>query len=367
VWGWLAGLAGFIALGAVLPDPDGDSTQQQLATSDTTNSESTVVATVSVEPTDAPQSTVTVTTAAPIAPVVSEPVTTVPGSVRALDVLNFITVGNEHQADYNRDLFGYPGDLDGNGCDTRDDVLARDSLVPTQTDAGGCTVIAGQWYSAYDDVTSSDPGQIQIDHVVALKEAWDSGAWAWDNARQQRFGNDLEDIRTLRAVNGAANDDKGDADPSNWIPPNDAAVCQYLADWIAIKVRWTLSMDQSEFGRIRNLLTDRCPDQLIAPWPDTPPPPTTLPPTTTVAVTTVAPATTPAPLPPPPPVTQPFFPPTPTAAPSGDCDPSYPDVCIPSPPPDLDCGDIPYRRFTVIGDDPHRFDGDDDGIGCESG
>jgi micrococcal nuclease len=48
------------------------------------------------------------------------------------------------------------------------------------------------------------------------------------------------------------------------------------------------------------------------------------------------------------------------------CDPSYPTVCIPSPPPDLDCGDIPERNFTVIGSDPHRFDGDNDGIGCET-
>jgi micrococcal nuclease len=54
--------------------------------------------------------------------------------------------------------------------------------------------------------------------------------------------------------------------------------------------------------------------------------------------------------------------------PVGDCDPSYPGVCIPPSPPDLDCADIPHRRFTVVGADPHRFDGsDDDGIGCESG
>ena len=53
--------------------------------------------------------------------------------------------------------------------------------------------------------------------------------------------------------------------------------------------------------------------------------------------------------------------------PNGNCHPSYPDVCIPPPPPDLDCGEIPYRRFRVVGSDPHRFDGDNDGIGCESG
>ncbi len=57
---------------------------------------------------------------------------------------------------------------------------------------------------------------------------------------------------------------------------------------------------------------------------------------------------------------------TPVSPDPGNCDPSYPTVCIPPPPPDLDCDDIPYRRFPVVGSDPHRFDGDNDGIGCES-
>lgn len=57
----------------------------------------------------------------------------------------------------------------------------------------------------------------------------------------------------------------------------------------------------------------------------------------------------------------------PGPAPTGNCDPSYPDVCIPPAPPDLDCGDITYRRFRVVGSDPHRFDADHDGVGCESG
>ena len=58
--------------------------------------------------------------------------------------------------------------------------------------------------------------------------------------------------------------------------------------------------------------------------------------------------------------------PDPDPDPGPGCDPSYPTVCIPSPPPDLNCGDIPHRNFTVIGADPHRFDGDNDGIGCET-
>ena len=77
--------------------------------------------------------------------------------------------------------------------------------------------------------------------------------------------------RTLRAVTAAVNDDKADADPSNWIPSNPDHLCEYLGDWISIKARWGLSMDESEHGRIRNLLNERCLGQLVAPWPQTPP------------------------------------------------------------------------------------------------
>lgn len=68
----------------------------------------------------------------------------------------------------------------------------------------------------------------------------------------------------------------------------------------------------------------------------------------------------------PPPAPPPPAPAATPPAPAGNCHPSYPDVCIPPPPPDLDCGDIPQRGFRVTGSDPHRFDGDNDGIGCES-
>ncbi len=146
----------------------------------------------------------------------------------------------------------------------------------------------------------------------------------------------------MRAVTAASNASKGQADPSNWLPPNEAAVCAYLADWVAIKARWRLSMDQSEAGRIRNVLTDRCPDQTLAPWPATDPWIPTLTAVATTAVSQIQPAIG-----------------------LGACDPSYPDVCIPPAPPDLDCGDIEFRRFTVLPPDPHQFDGNADGVGCE--
>jgi len=83
-------------------------------------------------------------------------------------------------------------------------------------------------------------------------------------------------------------------------------------------------------------------------------------PTPTVPPPTLPPPTLPPPTLPPPP------PPPPTSPPAANCHKSYPTVCIPPPPPDLDCGDISFRRFTVLPPDPHRFDGDNDGIGCES-
>jgi hypothetical protein len=266
-------------------------------------------------------------------------------------VLAFITVENEEGDGYDRGLFGYPADLDGDGCETRSEVLQRDSLTPAQVDPSGCVVVAGDWHSVYDDVRWSDPGAVTIDHMVPLKEAWDSGAWEWDQTWRVALGNDLQDPRTLRAVTAEVNQDKGDADPSNWLPPNEAWVCTYVSDWVAIKARWGLSMDQSEHGRLRNLLEGECAGTLIAPWPDPPPPP---PPPTT------QPPPPPPPLPPPPQI-QPAVPQQP-----GNCDSSYPTVCIPPPPPDLDCGDISHRRFRVNPPDPHNFDGNGDGVGCES-
>ena len=96
------------------------------------------------------------------------------------------------------------------------------------------------------------------------------------------------------------------------------------------------------------------------------PAPTSTPTPAPLATATATPTATAAPTPEPTPEATQTPPPTATADPRAGCDPSYPTVCIPPPPPDLDCGDITYRRFTVLQPDPHRFDGDKDGIGCES-
>lgn len=186
------------------------------------------------------------------------------GSLLALDLLALVVVENERPDGYDRDVFGYPKSM-GGGCNTRTEVLRRDSVPPAQIDPFGCTVIEGDWLSLYDRVHHTSPGDVEIDHVVALKEAWDSGAWRWDDSVRIAFANDLSDPRTLRAVTTSVNRAKSDKDPSNWLPPHPDDVCRYVGEWVAIKVRWGLSMDQSEAGRVRTLLSGQCLGARVAP------------------------------------------------------------------------------------------------------
>jgi hypothetical protein len=188
----------------------------------------------------------------------------------ALALLQTIRVENEYQVGYDRTLFDHWRDIDGDGCDSRDQVLKRDSVSLPQVDPVNCNVVAGDWISPYDGARWSNPSDIDIDHVVALKEAWDSGAWAWSAAQRKAFANDTSDSRTLLAVTDSVNQSKSDKDPSNWLPPLQSYTCTYLGNWIAVKVRWNLSMDSSEFGRIKNLLQSTCVSLDIAPIPNLP-------------------------------------------------------------------------------------------------
>jgi cytochrome c5 len=204
----------------------------------------------------------------------------------ARSVLSTIKVENEYKTGYKRSLFIHWADLNGDGCDTREEILKRDSISKPQVDPYRCYVVAGDWVSPYDGAKLSDRGDVDIDHVVALKEAWDSGAWAWSESQRKAYANDMSDRRTLIAVTDRVNVSKSDKDPSNWMPPLRSYWCTYLGDWISVKARWGLSMDQSEFGRISNLLASDCASLTIASWSAAPvaiavPVATTVPATTT--------------------------------------------------------------------------------------
>lgn len=190
-----------------------------------------------------------------------------PGSLAATTVLASLTIVPEYAGPlaYDRDQF--PHWITGaNGCDTRAQVLIRDSTTPPRLDPSGCGIVTGSWYSRYDAATWTNPGDVDIDHVVALSEAWDSGAYAWDVQQRTSYANDLADVRTLIAVTDNVNASKSDRDPTNWLPPNSGDTCRYIGDWISIKARWTLTVDTGEAATLRNLLTGSCAGLTIAPW-----------------------------------------------------------------------------------------------------
>lgn len=187
-------------------------------------------------------------------------------SFAATDVLAQLTVANEVGAGYDRDLFRHWIDADGDDCDTRQEVLIRDSQSSPQIDPYRCKVIAGNWYSPYDGAVWEDPSDVDIDHVVALKEAWDSGAWQWSAEKRRAFANDLSDSRSLMAVTDSVNQSKGDRDPSQWMPPRRDYRCTYISLWLSVKARWSLSVDPSEAGMIRALLDDECRGLRVAKW-----------------------------------------------------------------------------------------------------
>jgi len=154
---------------------------------------------------------------------------------------------------YNRDLFRHWVDADGDGCDTRKEVLIAESLEPVQT-GSSCAILSGRWYSIYDNTETTDSSRFDIDHVVALKEAWDSGAWNWSADQRRDFANDLSQPYFLIAVSASSNRSKSDRDPAEWLPTNTSYRCAYVRIWIDVKRAWNLSVDQTEYDALRNTL-----------------------------------------------------------------------------------------------------------------
>jgi len=144
---------------------------------------------------------------------------------------------------YNRSLFKHWIDENQNGCDTRAEVLIAEAVVKPKKDKK-CKLTGGKWLSAYDGKTLTDASKLDVDHLVPLAEAWRSGAWAWTTKQRQDYANDLSDSRALIAVTLTTNRSKSDRDISDWVPKVDT--CGYVANWIAIKIRYSLTYDVKE-------------------------------------------------------------------------------------------------------------------------
>ena len=166
---------------------------------------------------------------------------------------------------YRRARFGPAwADVDHNGCDTRNDVLNRDLRdLRWRPGTHGCVVLAGDLVDPYSGTrmafAKSAADAIQIDHVVALGDAWRTGSARWSDARRVQFANDP---LNLLAVSGALNNAKGDRDASGWLPPSAAFRCPYVARQIAVKAKWGLSVTPAERAAMARVLLS-CPGEPV--------------------------------------------------------------------------------------------------------
>ncbi|MBD8870551.1 HNH endonuclease family protein [Nocardioides donggukensis] len=161
-----------------------------------------------------------------------------------------LRVAAEVRTGYSRSLFPHWVDDDGDGCHTRNEVLLAEADDPP-TVTGTCTITGGRWFSYYDRVSWYQTSDVDIDHMVPLAEAWDSGARSWTTSTRRAFANDLGDYRSLVGVTDNVNQAKGDKDIAGWLPTYDR--CRYLREFVAVKLRWRLDVDTAELAAMRDL------------------------------------------------------------------------------------------------------------------
>ena len=174
--------------------------------------------------------------------------------------------GRAPKTGYSRSQFGQAWTDDvsvqfgHNGCDTRNDILRRD-LVDITTKPGnhGCVVLGGVLNDPYTGTTipftrgKGSSEAVQIDHVVPLSNAWQTGAQQWDEAKRRDFANDP---RNLQATDGSTNQSKGDGDAATWLPPNKSYRCTYVARMVSVKAIYGLWVTQPEHDAIARILSN---------------------------------------------------------------------------------------------------------------
>jgi hypothetical protein len=171
----------------------------------------------------------------------------------ATDLLKWIDHSGlqpEPQTKYNRLAnFGtWIKDPSEHNCyDTRARVLIRDSQSQVEFSANSnCRVASGNWIDPYGGETVTDAKGIQIDHVVALKNAYDSGAYAWDQQHRCLYANFMGFKNHLVSASSEQNNLKSDKAPDEWMPPDESYACQHLQNWLVIKYVWGLTMSDTE-------------------------------------------------------------------------------------------------------------------------
>lgn len=156
--------------------------------------------------------------------------------------------GRSASTNYSRDAFGSTWkDVDRNGCDTRNDILGRDFTTAIyKSGTNDCKVIGGTWTDPYSNESytfTEQPSEAQIDHIVALSNAWQMGADLWTAERRTEFANDpLNLVVTVASLNRQ----KSDSNAASWLPPYKPGRCDFIARQVAVKTKWQLFVTSSE-------------------------------------------------------------------------------------------------------------------------
>ncbi|MCU1631787.1 MAG: hypothetical protein JWM61_439 [Micrococcaceae bacterium] len=374
--------------GAIAPADDSvptavaETTEQAEPTNEPTTSapSPTASATPSSKPTPSPTASATASAApSDVAPLDSDAVADVTGTPRApsdqpaanttaLALLETLPVkGRAPKTGYDRDLFGQAwADVDRNGCDTRTDMLNRDLTDIVYTNSVPCKVQSGVLNDPYTASTiaflrgQATSTAVQIDHVVALSDAWQKGAQQLTPDQRVAFANDP---LNLQSTDGPTNQQKSDGDAATWLPPNKGYRCEYVARQVSVKATYALWVTQAEHDAIALILSDcngiLAPTNQMAPSVTQPPAPVE---TEAPVVVPVAPPVVPEPVAPPVVVPEPVAP-----------APVAPAPVAPAPAPApyyANCDAVRAAGAAPIyagtpGFQP-KFDRDNDGIGCDS-
>jgi hypothetical protein len=194
-------------------------------------------------------------------------ISSVEGGSAAAVLATLAVKGRAPRTGYDRGLFGQAwADVDRNGCDTRNDVLRRDlTAYEVKSGTNGCLLLSGTLHDPYTGTTiafvrgQSTSSRVQIDHVVALSDAWQKGAQQWPTARRTAYAND---VLNLLAVDGLTNQRKGDGDAATWLPPSKPYRCPYAARQVAVKAKYGLWVTSAERDALARILAT-CPSQTL--------------------------------------------------------------------------------------------------------
>jgi hypothetical protein len=249
--GILALFVVLIIIGTLSPDPEQEAAEQAAKAATTT---------ATASETSTPTARPARTTRAKATAAAAKPRGSSRNAIVALDALP--VKGRAPKTGYSREQFG-DGWATVSGCDMRDRILARDLTRRTYETGDTCAVQSGHLNDPYTAaaITFERGGasEVDIDHVVALSDAWQKGAQQWSAGRRVAFANDPLNLLSVDAHNNRA---KGDGDAATWLPPNKRFRCDYVARQVAVKRKYTAWITQSEHDSIESVLKT-CPSEKL--------------------------------------------------------------------------------------------------------